>query len=79
MPDMQSPIVGDQARRLARNGSLSSRPVHSHPWWPEEVCAKIDRLVWVVSSLDDSGDCWQEFTAYDNSGRVLGTHHVEGY
>jgi len=79
MPYMQSPIVGDQAHRLARAGSLSSRADHFHPWWPEEVCASIDKIVWVVSGLDEPGECWQEFTAYDDGGKLLGTHRVVGH
>jgi hypothetical protein len=49
-----------------------------HPWWPEEVCVNIDRIVWVVSGLNEDGECWQEFIAYDAYGRRLGSHRIEG-
>jgi len=71
-------IIGEQARRLARNGNLSSRAASHRPWRPEEVCVKIEKIVWVVSGLNEGGECWQEFTAYDASGKQLGTHRVEG-
>lgn len=78
MSDMQKAFVGEQARRLARHGNLSSRATRFQPWWPEEICARIDRIVWMASSLNEPGDCWQEFTAYDCNGSLLGTHRVEG-
>lgn len=78
MNDTQKAITGEHARQLARNGNLSSRAAHHRSWWPEEVCVKIERIVWVVSDLSEGGECWQEFTAYDACGRRLGTHRVEG-
>jgi len=78
VPDVQKPIVGEIARRLARNGSLSSRITRCRPWWPEEICRNIDKIVWVVSGLNEAGDCWQEFIAYDACGRQLGSHRIEG-
>lgn len=74
---LMKPILGEEARRLARKGSLASRVLHPCAWWPEDVCAKIDRITWVVSGLDEPGESWQCFTAYDVSGRPLGTHRVE--
>lgn len=79
MPDMQRSITGERARELARHGTLSSRTSRFQRWWPEEVCEKIERIVWVVSSLNEADECWQEFTAYDASGERLGSHRIEGY
>lgn len=78
MPDMQKPIIGERARQLARHGTLSSRTSRFHPWWPEEVCERIERILWVVSGLNESDEGWQEFTAYDATGERLGTHRIEG-
>lgn len=74
---LMRPFLGEQARRLARKGSLSSRVLHTHPWWPEDLCAQIEKITWVVSGLDEPGACWQKFVAYDASGKLLGTHRVE--
>ncbi len=78
MTDVMRPFVGERARHLARFGSFSSRVRQPHPWWPEATCASIERIDWMVSSLDDPGECWQEFTAFDGEGRVLGKHRVAG-
>jgi hypothetical protein len=75
---LMRPFLGEQARRLARKGSLASRVLHPCAWWPEDVCAKIDRITWAVSGLNEPGECWQSFAAYDVSGKLLGTHRLEG-
>lgn len=72
------PFWGEQARRLARKGNLSSRILHPCAWWPEDLCSRIDKITWVVSGLDEPGESWQEFTAYDGSGILLGTHRIKG-
>lgn len=72
------PFIGEQAQCLARKGSLSARVLHPCAWWPEDLCAKITKITWVVSGLDEPGECWQEFAAYDVDGKLLGTHRVEG-
>lgn len=74
---LMRPFLGEQARRLARRGSLSSRALHPRPWWPEDLCAQIEKITWVVSGLDKPEACWQKFVAYDASGKLLGTHRVE--
>ena len=72
MTDGLTSFIGEQARHLARFGSFSSRAHQRHPWWAETICSKIERIDWVVSELNEPGDCWQEFTAFDISGRILG-------
>lgn len=78
MADALKSFVGDQARHLARFGSFSSRIRLPRPWWPEEICMSIERIDWIVSGLDELDECWQEFTAYDRSGNMLGKHRVAG-
>jgi hypothetical protein len=78
MTEVLRSFVGDKARQLARFGCFSSRVRQSRPWWPEAICASIERIDWTVSGLGEPGECWQEFTAYDDRGRVLGKHRVEG-
>lgn len=75
---LMRPFIGERARRLARNGSLSSRVLHPRPWWPEDLCSQIDKITWVVSGLDEPGECWQQFAAYDVSGTLLATRRIEG-
>lgn len=75
---LMRPFLGEQARRLARRGSLSLRALHPCAWWAEDLCAKIDKITWVVSGLDEPGECWQKFAAYDENGTLLGIHKVEG-
>jgi hypothetical protein len=79
MPEMQGSITGERARQLARHGTFSSRASRFQRWWPEETCESIERIVWVVSTIGDDDECWQEFTAYDATGKVLGRHRIEGY
>lgn len=80
MSFVRKTFTGEQARLLARRGTLSPRDdIRPQPWWPEEICGKVERIVWVVYSLGELGDDWHEFTAYDNRGKVLGVHQVEAY
>lgn len=78
MAEVLKSFVGDKARQQARFGSFSSRVRKPHPWWTEAICASIERIDWAVSGLNEPGECWQEFTAFDDSGRVLGKHRVDG-
>jgi len=78
MADEMGSFVGQRARRLARFGGFSSRAGKSRSWWPEEICEKIERIDWLVSGLNEPGESWHEFTAYDGAGRLLGKHRVEG-
>jgi len=78
MTDTLRSFIGEQARHLARFGSFSSRARQPDPWWAEAICLKIERIDWTVSDLNELDDCWQEFTAFDGSGRMLGKHRVEG-
>ena len=79
MSDTQSSITGERARQLARHGTLSSRVSRFERWWPEEVCEQIERIELVASSLNEDDEPWQEFIAYDASGKRLGCHRIEGY
>jgi hypothetical protein len=79
MSYVQNTFVGERARLLARRGTLSNRGVHANPWWPEEVCERIEKIVWVVYSLGESGEDLHEFTAYDVRGTILGVHRKEAY
>jgi len=79
MPYVRRTFIGEKARQIARLGSVSDRRVRSYPWWPEAICNKIEKIVWVVYCLGDPGDDWHEFTAYDGRGEVLATRRVEGY
>lgn len=72
-------FAGKKARLLARLGTFSTRGIRSQPWWPEEICARVEKIVWVVYSLGELGEDMNEFTAYDDRGMVLGVHRVEGY
>jgi hypothetical protein len=79
MSYVRQTFTGDNARRIARLGSVSSRYVRPNPWWPEDVCRKIEKIVWVVYTLGEQGDDWHEFTAYDHAGAILSVRRVEGY
>ena len=39
----------------------------------------IEKIVWRVYCLDESGEDWHEFSAYDIHGTILGVHRIEGY
>lgn len=78
MADSMGSFVGQRARRLARFGGFSSRATQSRSWWPEEVCAKIERIDWIVSGLDEPEESWHEFTPYDQEGKLLGKLRVDG-
>lgn len=78
MPYVQKTYTGENARRMARYGSTTTLPLRPSPWWPEEICMKIERIVWGVYCLGETED-WHEFTAYDKEGKVLGVHRVNGY
>lgn len=79
MPYVRGTFTGERARQIARSGKVSGYSVHSMPWWPEETCEKVERIVWRVYLLGDAGEDWHEFTAYDSHGKVLGVHRVDGY
>jgi len=79
MPYVRNMFVGDRARQLARRGTLSNRGVRPNPWWPDDICEKIEKIVWVVYSLGDPGEDLHEFTAYDTQGKILGVRRVERY
>jgi len=77
MSYVKNSFTGEKARLLARRGSLSTRGIRAQPWWPEEVCEKVEKIVWVVYSLGDIGDDLHEFAAYDKRGNVLGVRRIE--
>jgi hypothetical protein len=79
MPYVRKIFTGEKARLVARLGSVSSRYVRPNPWFPEEVCKKIEKIVWAVYCLGEPGDDWQEFTAYDDRDRILSVHRMEGF
>lgn len=79
MPYVRSTFIGDRARQVARFGTLSSRFLRPMPWWPEEICEKVEKIVWRVYLLGEAGEDWHEFTAYDNQGKVLGVHRLDSY
>ncbi len=72
-------FTGDRARQIARFGTLSSKCIHAMPWWPEEICEKIEKVIWRVYLLGEAGEDWHEFTAYDGRGKVLGVHRIDGF
>lgn len=72
-------FAGERARQIARAGNVSGKGVHYVPWWPEEICEKVDKIIWKVYLLGDAGEDWHEFTAYDSHGKVLGVHRMDGY
>ncbi len=78
MADLLKSFVGDKARHLARFGGFSSRLHQPRPWWAETICSQIEWIDWVVSELNEPGERWQEFTAFDSSGKMLGKHRVDG-
>ncbi len=78
MAEVLRSFVGNTARQLARFGSFSSRARQPRPWWTEQICTNIERIDWMVSDLNEPGECWQEFTAYDRRGQMLGKHRVDG-
>ncbi len=79
MPYVRDTYTGDRARQIARFGTLSNKNLRPMPWWPEEICEKVDKIVWRVYLLGEAGEDWHEFTAYDNRDRVLGVHRVNSY
>lgn len=79
MPHIRATYKGEVARKLARYGMLSGKMLHPHPWWPEAVCEKIEKIVWKTYCLGDPGDEWHEYIAYDGKDRVLAVHRKEGY
>lgn len=79
MPYVRGTFTGERARRLARQGSLTGKSLRPKPWWPEEICEKIDRIVWQVYCLGETGDDWHEFTAFDAHGKVVAVRRTEGY
>jgi hypothetical protein len=79
MPYVRGTFTGDRARQIARFGTLSAKCLQPMPWWPEEVCERVDKIVWRVYLLGEAGEDWHEFTAYDSRGKVLGVHRMDGY
>jgi hypothetical protein len=79
MPYVRGTFTGERARQIARFGNLSRKVLWSSPWWPEETCEKIDKIIWRVYLLGEAGEDWHEFTAYDRHGRVLGAHRMDAY
>ena len=79
MPFVRGTFTGERARQIARLGSLSGKGVRPQPWWPEDICQKVEKIVWMVYCLRELGEDWHEFTAYDGRGKILGAHRVDGY
>ena len=79
MPYIRGTFTGERARDMARTGKLSGKSLQRMPWWPEETCERVDKIVWRVYLLGDAGEDWHEFTAYDSHGKVLGVHRMDGY
>ena len=79
MPYVKGAFRSEKARQIARSGSLSGKSLPPRPWWPAEICHKINKIVWTVHCLGELGEDWHQFTAYDAAGHVLGVHRVEGF
>ncbi len=79
MPYVRGTFSGERARQIARLGTLSSKCLYPMPWWPEEICGKVERIIWRVYLLGEAGEDWNEFTAYDKHNKVLGVHRIDGY
>jgi hypothetical protein len=77
MSYVKNSFSGEKARLLARRGSLSTLGIRAQSWWPEKVCERAERIVWVVYSLGGIGEDLHEFTAYDKRGNVLGVRRIE--
>ena len=78
MPYVRKTFTGENARQVARSGSIAKQHVRPSPWWPEEICMRVEKIVWSVYCLGETED-WHEFTAYDQRGKILGVHRVDGY
>lgn len=75
-------LTGEAARKLARSGSISGRvgrTTRFSPWWPEDICDKIEKIIWTVYSMGEVGEDWHQFVAYDSRGQIVGTHRMEVY
>ncbi len=79
MPYVRGTFAGERARQIARLGTLATKCVQPMSWWPEEICEKVEKIIWRVYLLGDAGEDWHEFTAYDKQGNVLGIHRTDGY
>jgi len=79
MPYVRGTFTGERARQIARLGSMSGKGVRPQPWWPEDICQKIEKIVWMVYCLGEPGEDWHEVTAYDGRGKILSAHRVDGY
>lgn len=79
MPYVRKIFVGEKARQIARSGSITGQRIQPSPWWPEEVCMKIEKIVWSVYCLGEMGEDWHEFTAYDARGTILSVHRGQDY
>lgn len=79
MPYVRGTFTGDRARQIARFGTLSRRCIRAIPWWPEEICERVEKIIWRVYLLGEAGEDWHEFTAYDRRDKVLGIHRMDSY
>jgi hypothetical protein len=79
VPYVRGSFKAEKARQIARTGSVSGKSVQPRPWWPEEICGKIDKIIWTVYCLGEPGEDWHQFTAYDIRGRIVGVHRMESY
>lgn len=79
MPYVRGTFTNERARQIARSGRVSGKGTRFMPWWPEETCEKVEKIVWRIYLLGETGEDWHEFTAYDKRGKVLGVHRMDGY
>lgn len=64
-------FTGGSARKLPRSGSISGRTGQAtqlNPWWPDNICEKIEKIVWTVYCLGEVGEDWHMFVSYDSQG-----------
>jgi hypothetical protein len=79
MPYVRGTFTGDKARQIARSGTVSGKCLQPMPWWRDEICDKVEKIIWRVYLLGEAGEDWHEFTAFDSHGKVLGVHRTDGY
>ena len=78
MPYARKTFTGERARQVARSGRISKQGVRRNPWWPEEICMELEKIIWFAYCLGETEN-WHEFTAYDKCGNILGIHRIDGY